>query len=397
MGRMRKAAVALAAGVATTISGCWVQPGFDAGHTRYNDTETVITSANVASLAPRWSTDVGAGPLRAPLSVNGRIFVVGTDGGESGPHRAAAIDAATGDVAWSTVLTQADGFLVADPVYLDGNIAVPYNLFRFGGVDTVSAATGAPVDDAAGNGQANWALAVVDGELVTTSFSYGSVIPSPFQYGVDGPCDATVSGLVNQHPQPQRDFAYVGTDLMWNRGPAAKGFVGCNPATGQFASQWETPLAGEPTSVVALGDDDVAYTDDSGTVTALDSSSGTVNWALDVHAAAAPPAYAAGSLFVTTIDEKLVVLNAATGALRWEVTVPGLSTVALTVAGDVVYATDTAGGVVRAFARDGCGAPTCPELATVEVGAPLMSGPIVDDGRLVAGTIDGRLIAYGLP
>jgi outer membrane protein assembly factor BamB len=393
MGR-RVFGAAVAAGLAVTLSGCWVQPGFDAGHTRYNAAETVITSANVSTLAPQWSVDVGSGPLQEPLSVNGRVFALGTDGDASGPHRAVAVDGASGDLAWSTVLTQADGFLVADPVYLDGNLAVPYRSFSIGSIDTISAATGAPVDDAP-NGSANWALAVVDGELVTTSFSYGSIYPTPFQYRVDGPCNASVSGLVGQQPQPRRDFAFVGTDLMWNRGPAAAGYVNCNPATGQFGGQWETPLAGEPTSVVALGDDDVAYTDDSGTVTALDSSSGTVNWTLDVEAAAAPTAYAAGSLFVTTADGRLVALNAATGAVRWEVAVTGPAVV--TVAGDVVYAADTATGAIRAFARDGCGATTCPELGTIPVGAPLSAGPVVDDGRLVVGTTDGRLVAYAPP
>ncbi|HEY8545498.1 MAG TPA: PQQ-binding-like beta-propeller repeat protein, partial [Acidimicrobiales bacterium] len=205
--------------------------------------------------------------------------------------------------------------------------------------------------------------------------------------------NASISGFVNDHPQPRQDFAYVGTDLMWDQGATARGFVDCNPATGQFRSQWQTPLAGEVTSVVAVGDDDVAYTDDTGTVTVLDSSSGTLNWALDVDAAAAPTAWAAGTLFVTTTDGRVVALDGATGAQRWEAPVTGPA--ALAVGADVLYVAELDTGVVHAFARDGCGAPTCPELATVDAGGPVSAGPIVDGGLLVVGTGDGRVVAFG--
>jgi outer membrane protein assembly factor BamB len=353
-----------------------------------------ITSANVGTLTPLWTAAVGTGVVQEPLSVNGRVFAVVTDGDGTEPHRAVAIDGASGEVAWSTELEDASGFFTVDPVYLDGNLVIPYHLHRIGDVMTVSASTGAVIDDQV-PASIPWALAVVDGELVTTSFFMGSVRPFPFSFRVDGPCDAAITGTIDDQPQPRRDFAYVGTDLMWDRGPAATGFVNCNPATGQFASGWTTPLAGQATGVAALGDDDVAYTDETGTVTALDSSSGTLNWAVDVDAAEAPTASAASSLFVTTTDHRLVVLDSATGAVRWEAAITGPSVV--TVAGDVAYVADTATGAIRAFARTGCGAATCTPLATIDVGAALSSGPIVDDGRLVAGTTDGRLIAYGLP
>jgi len=64
------------------------------------------------------------------------------------------------------------------------------------------------------------------------------------------------------------------------------------------------------------------------------------------------------------------------------------------VAGDVVYV--TVGSDVLAFPAGGCGTATCAPLAQVSAGARITGGPIVDDGRLVVGTEDGHVVAFGL-
>ena len=38
-----------------SLSGCWLQVGFDPGHTRYNTIEAKLTAANAGSLSPAWA------------------------------------------------------------------------------------------------------------------------------------------------------------------------------------------------------------------------------------------------------------------------------------------------------------------------------------------------------
>lgn len=61
----------------------------------------------------------------------------------------------------------------------------------------------------------------------------------------------------------------------------------------------------------------------------------------------------------------------------------------------MVYA--TAGRQIAAFPLDGAGTPDTSPLVTVSAPDTITGGPIVHDGRLIAGTESGHLLAYGLP
>jgi outer membrane protein assembly factor BamB len=67
-------------------------------------------------------------------------------------------------------------------------------------------------------------------------------------------------------------------------------------------------------------------------------------------------------------------------------------------AGDVAYAATSAGSIL-AFDLAGCGAATCDPLARVSIGTGtfITGDPIVHNGRVLAGTADGRVVAFGLP
>jgi outer membrane protein assembly factor BamB len=91
-----------------------------------------------------------------------------------------------------------------------------------------------------------------------------------------------------------------------------------------------------------------------------------------------------------------VVLDAATGALKWAAGA-GSVRVQPAVAGGVVF-TGAQDGTVMAFAAAGCGQPFCGPLWTVDTGDAAITGaPAVNQGRLYVGTADDRLLAYGLP
>ena len=102
-----------------------------------------------------------------------------------------------------------------------------------------------------------------------------------------------------------------------------------------------------------------------------------------------------------TSDGRLVALPAAgcgsaTCAPLWEGAVGGPAQ-ALVAAGDVAYVSTAAGtGDVAAFDLAGCGTTTCDPLVTVSVGHPLSDSMTVHDGRLIVGTLDGHVVAFGL-
>lgn len=97
-----------AAGLAVlSLTGCWLQPGFDAGNSRANTLESSLTLTNVGTLTEAWSTTASFGGT--PLVANGSVFVGGLDA--DGTTGVEAFDLATGAPEWS-----ADG-PATDPVF----------------------------------------------------------------------------------------------------------------------------------------------------------------------------------------------------------------------------------------------------------------------------------------
>lgn len=126
---MRKVGSALAVVVlAISLGGCWLQPDFDAGRTRWAPGETTITPANAGDLVKLWDTQLpdGASYLLQPISDGGAIYVTGAT-----PTGAivAALDAGSGQLRWSRQLTDPDWRVQAGaPASFDGRIVVPYQV-----------------------------------------------------------------------------------------------------------------------------------------------------------------------------------------------------------------------------------------------------------------------------
>jgi hypothetical protein len=94
----------------------WPEWGQNAGHTNDDPTESVLTAADVASLAPVWSTQAGVTPGMAPaptvqpVFADGTLFVVSyATTPTTRVYEIDAIDAETGDLLWSTTV-DADTF-----------------------------------------------------------------------------------------------------------------------------------------------------------------------------------------------------------------------------------------------------------------------------------------------
>lgn len=388
---MRKiGALAGALVLGTTLSGCWEQPGFDAGHTNWNPGESVLTPATVDDAVELWSYDTGDDPVIAPLSVSGKVYA----GDATGPIKGAvALDAATGALVWATSSDQLPEGVVSDLAYLGGNLHFSWSQITFGGFATINASTGALTFTGGAGGNGNSDVAVVDGLRVVRGQGQNRFFPGQVATWVLGPhCDVRFIAPFGD-PNGGKAFAFVGTNLMWSFGTEARGYRDCDTSSRAYATTWTTQLGGTPTGVAAVGANGAVYVDDTGTVTLVDATTGAVQWTAEAGAGTTGPTVADGKVLVTTGDSRLVAYAADTGAQLWEATLPANGS-AVVAGGEVAYV--AAGTDIVAFAVDGCGAASCPALTTIPVGATVSGGPIVDDGRIVVGTSDGRVVAFGL-
>jgi hypothetical protein len=384
----------------TSLSGCWLQPGVDAGQTNWNATETILTSANVGDVVQQWSYVPPAGFHSLGVSVNGRIALVTrqqtriTD--PSKPSLVTSIDAATGQPVWTTELPWLFGNNTGSPVYLDGQLVVP----RLGGINTdgridrLDAATGALTDDTFTPGVQR--LTVADGQLAqrrTTDEGDNSTQHIEWRYHA-----ALTYYRVGGAPEPG-PYAFVGDRLMWSMSTVAYGY-GPTCSADPCPPTWTTDLGGlRITGVAAAGDDQVVYTDYGPTLSVLDAATGTIRWQAHLPGPS-DPVVADGMIFVTAASSLYAFPAQGCGVALcdpvWSGTLPAGDR-RMVAAGDVLYVlhpSSTNG--ITAFPVHGCGAPSCPALATIGAGFDVRD-LIVDAGHIIALTGDDHVVAFGLP
>jgi outer membrane protein assembly factor BamB len=379
------------------LSGCWLQPGVNAARSSWNPGEQQLTASTVGDLTELWKVEPAPGSfVNAPLSFDGGIFVTSRSG------KVARLDASTGATRWALPVTLE--FLNA-PIWHQGQLLIPAPFTDGGTVFMFDPATGdfagtrqhPNVNEIATAGGQVAFLSVFSVHPFTGTFSVTWKYTPTYFYGGVG---------------PTRTFAIVGERIQWPSNTLARGYsAACPPqppesGLGGCAPDWTTDLGGVATAPAGLGDTRVVYGDSSGTVSVLDTATGAVQWTAETgHSIDQPPAVTNDTIFVLPYDVTQGVFGlaalpaagcgAATCAPRWRADLPALPTGAPVVAGNVVYV--PVGSDVLAFAADRCGAPSCPALAQVSAGATITGGPIVDDGRLVVGTEDGHVAAFGLP
>jgi outer membrane protein assembly factor BamB len=383
--------------VVAGLSGCWLQPGFDAGRSGWNDGEHTITAANVDQLTELWDVDIaGVGGLGAVVSTGGKVYTIkGTV--------VSARRADTGAEVWQRDLPlepPAESRSLSGPVIFQNRLLVGAEdwalSFPSGQVYDLSVSTGAIVGSSASGPASD--LAVADGLLVRQSIAKVSSL-GDYVVWLDWKYQPAMPAGVGLG-QPGR-FAIVGDRVAWSTGTDALGYdTTCPPASsGDLCPPvWRTALATAPVDIAAVGTTHVAYSDSAGTVSVLDAPTGAVSWTADAGSGVSRLAVAGGTIFASTVDNRLIALPAAgcgapTCGPLWEATLagPGLDPV---IGGDVVYV--PAGGDIAAFAVAGCGTATCEPLTVLDAERDL-SGLIVDEGRVVASSADGHLVAFGLP
>jgi hypothetical protein len=378
------------------LSGCWLQVGFDAGHTRHNDLEDQLTAANVATLAPTWSANL-LEAASEPIVRGDRVYV--TTGGRdaaSGEARIAtrAYAIATGTPAWNRTfgtlccgspgivytppsfvgdelwtgwflvdssprprggyqspvrLDPADGSIIASEAYISTSAAVT--------AEGIVAHTALSV-----GGSTSRSLVVRD--ATTKAIVWTAALPGSFTEVPVAP--AVVDGQI-----------FVADRTSLSAFPAA----GCGAAT--CTPTWTLDLGNPLGSVVAARGGHDVFTVSGNDLVAVARTTGTVSWRTPLGAAAPGLALAGGTLYAgagTTLHAVPAAgCGAATCAVTWTAPLAAAASTAPAVAGGVVYVGGD--GAVGAFAAAGCGAATCPALASVTVsGVPDQLS--VDGGRV---------------
>lgn len=375
----------------TTLAGCWEQAGFNAGRTYNNPDEIALTPATIDDAVELWSTDLGDNPAVSLLSANGKVFAA--DHSEALPTLF-GLNAGTGQQLWSHTPEGNPEITVnkSNSVYHDGAVVYGVTFSTRGGVTRLNPDTGAVLGS---NSNQGTNLAVANGVVVHGGGGFCCPpLPSSFVAWVNWRCEIRSVGSAGTGPRGGKEYAFVGKNLMWSFGTLARGYRDCNTTTKEWGAPWETDLGGTPVAVAAVGTDRVVYLDDTGTLTLLDAVTGVSLWTAEVGVSEGRPAVAGGTIFLASADNRLVAYSASTGAEIWSAPL-GAQGLPPVVASDVVYT--AVGSDIVAFDADGCGGPSCPSIASLDTGGPVAEAPIIDDGRLVVGTTDGRVVAFGRP
>jgi outer membrane protein assembly factor BamB len=414
---------AVAVVLVVALAGCWPAVGQNPDRTAANPFETQLTTGTVGGLRELWDTTIGAGEVGPPIVDGGGVIARSTQ------HSLARVDARSGAQvwAWQPPVDPPEFVSVSDPHIVDGRLLVGYGARNYWEASWVDPATGAELGDAPYGGL----VRAVRGDLVLVeSYIYGSLTPIAVWFGIVDRATGTSTGglaaVVYGDPVPQWT---LGAGALFNSGPGLPATADPNsglnvvrafPAADidgtcgppEYANlacpTWMTEVGSLPTApVVGPGGATVYVGTAAGEVVALDAASGAVQWRAAVGAAVTePPALAAGVLYVGTAAGRVVAVDAdgcgvATCPTLWSAAV-GSGAVATqpAVGGSgptaVVYAATTSGDVAS-IAAAGCGRATCRRLWSGSVGADVSSGPIVSTGRVIVGTADGRLVAFGLP
>lgn len=384
MGRKRggpMAAVAVATSV--LLAGCWwQQPGYGPEHTRHNPFERTLTAATVASLSERWSVTV-PGALSEPVTSRDLAYSTRQVGGDAASVQ--AFDLASGDTAWEHTLPP-PGFGVSDlsvPVAFSGDELRVGHIARFpfgdtpcGDLTRLDPETG----DVLGIRNVDFPTsAVVTAGTITAQMESGRCSLSGGFSGrlvVRDRATAEVLWMAGVGPEvmtpptvsvvDRRIYVYGRSSIQ------AYDLAGCGETT--CGPLWTTDVVNATGPVVAARG--LVFVFDNGTVTL-------------------PPPE--DSFDLGTVH----ALDGATGAEVWRANYGDLVSgengrvSGIAAAGDTLYvtgaretATGTLGGVLDAYAVDGCGQAECdplwsaapldvPPTTATGVASPVVAGDVV--------------------
>jgi outer membrane protein assembly factor BamB len=354
---------------AASSSTNWPQEGFNAQHTYYNATETILTRSNVGNLTHVFDTplhDVGPDPIEA----NGAVYLSASGGGD-----VESINATTGAVNWTTNACN-QGQETSIPAFAASKIWVGLNDPGTGAVNTAGTTVScinigdlffAPPSVSHGIVYASGQ----DGAVVAINASTGSLLwqtcilctqpgGGPFLYSsavsVDSKWLFIAGNDVNGGGAVYKLNASTGA-LVWSHyvdtcgttAVAVSGSFlivnGCNlyarsATTG--GTVWQTSHFGPTISAVAAAGG-LVFASSNGRMDAFKATTGKMVWSF-AYSLTVAPTVANGVVYVNGSND-LAMLNSTTGAQLGQVPSPA--------SGDFTGSVVVVNGYVYACAVDG--------------------------------------------
>ena len=425
-----------------TTAADWPTYQHDPQRSGSNAGETIISPANAASLTTLWTFDTGSVIAASATVVDGTVYIGSWDGYEY------ALDAATGALKWKTYLgitivpncapsragVTSAAAVQGGVVYVGGGDAYWYALDAASGAVLWKVFTG---DNSQTGGHYNWSspllangyayigiasegdCPLVQGQLLQVDLATHAVVHT-FNAVPDGQIGGGIwtsptldavsntiyvtTGTEDNGAQiyPQSVIALDAASL------AVKDAWHLPPAQAVFDSDWgDTPIIFND----AAGHNLVAAANKNGYFYAFDRANLSAGplWERQVanggpypvrgDGTVSSPAFGNGTLFMaggnTTIGGvpykgSVRALDPATGNFLWEHGSPGTIIPALAYANGLVI--DGAGPTLEVL-----NAATGAMLYSYRTGAVFYGAPSVANGRIYAGSADGKLYAFGLP
>jgi outer membrane protein assembly factor BamB len=431
--------IALGAALVMLLSGCdWTMFGYDVVHSRFSP-ETTITTANAASLVPKWSAVTGGAVDSSPSVVNGVLYVGSSD------NKLYAFDA-LGQKNCSGMPTRCAplwtgltaGAVESSPAVVNGVVFVGSDddkLYAFdanGDKDcSGTPKTCAPLWTGLTSGAVESSPAVVNDVVYVgaDNWNVNSSDPQNSLYAFDANGDnncsgtpktcaplwtgAVATGITKSSPAVSNGVVYVGAAAAENLGQFG-GFVlgflvafdaggnkNCSGTPKTCAPLWYTPGTSGPSDsspavangMVYIGshfDQNLYVYDAKGTGCATGPNLQSCSPQFVGHTGGpidSSPAVANGTAYVGSDDGKLY----AFGSRNWTAITGGSVSSSPAVANGVVYIGSTAGTLLAFNANTGA------QLWTARTSGPINSSPAIANAMIYIGSNDGSVHAYGLP
>ena len=274
-----------------------------------------VVALDLATGEPRWELDLGNIVLGSPIVSNGTLYIGSTNG------NLAALDAATGTPRWSA---DANGWVVAHPA-TDGLVVAATSLGeRFITIDPETGrrrlvfysgtpVAGGPViaDGSAFFVTNHGAVWAVDPAAISRPFSRFAYVAKfnffAWRLRSDPPRQTGALWVASAGGKVKYSPAYASGKLfVANETGKTTAFNGADGS-----SVWETQLDGEIVGDPFVAGDTLILGASDGSLHGLDIATGSLLWTHDIgdHAMSAAPSVSGRTLFVPTVDGKLMALQ----------------------------------------------------------------------------------------
>jgi len=413
---------ALVVGLALLSSGCWLQPGFGPERQNWNWIESGLTQANVASLHQAWTVPT-EGTGGEPLVTASAVYVGGTRTVSSTERylTVLAVSRQSGTLLWRRDLPVDPTFGVGgvlsvanDQVLTVRGPGAPQSQFQ-----TLDPGTGATIATATVSNLLDPATAAVGGNVVANRELSASSGANNLVVRSQTTLEVLWTAPIGSFSLGSNDPVLIAQGHIYLRdgeGPSSVIRVypveGCGAATCSPTSTFPVPAPESPLTITGAalravtldghlllrrGSSDDRHTVRRDDLVAL-TGEGALAWTISMTdlsgvAAASDTVFAVGTDGATPAGSETLVVRSASSTWRSD---GAFEPRAPVVAGGLVYVASVPR--VHVYAADGCGAPTCSEITSVDLGPGLggIYGMSVSGGMLFVNQAgpDGHLFAF---